>query len=1033
MPLVNSPLVTIHIPTYNRKALLIPCIESALAQTFTDIEVVIVDNASIDGAWEVCQEFAARDPRVRIFQNETNVGPGFNGLRCIAESRGQYAKVLFSDDLLSPDFLEKTLPLIKNPEVGFVFTAAEIGRKPGAGSINYKIGDQPGTMSSEEFIYYSIFQQGKIVPNSPAAGLFRLADMRQSVLMKIPSPEMNDYHEHGMGVDLLHYLIVAQKYPLVAYVPEPLAFFRAHDDSETISSLATRPEKWWFGYQQAKIWFANRYQYSHILNSLLVCEWVRHSPRTSKRSFNDVAARYLFDYPAVAKLDEDIFTSDLRYARKCLADFWLNTPSALLENIYDPSGYLFHTHSALIAGDIKQIQLTDEEEKFVDELRLKIATELGEIQQINNLLAAMLYMQPHELALLCDWNSLPQWFIYNYVKFLLSAPPPFIGIGDIDRHVDYLQSLFTRLNHDIFDSQTQPAIAQELALAVTDGHNLISTYFTDRSLSSLYSQRGDIAAFALKNIGCELDYKFPARSPERNKIRIGILKNDFYPNKETFATLPFFEHLDRDKFEVILYALDLSDNSLVEYCQSRVDLLIELPNSQPTLHQRVNAIRSDDLDILIVANNITAMTSPISLLAQHRLARIQITYDCSPTATGVPNLDYYLAGNLVVSITDFKSQYRDKLVTIDGCGCLSFGNDVDLLSQSLDRQQLGISASAVVYMSGANYYKITPELATTWADIIATIPESVLVLYPFSPNWNDSYPVAQFRAMMEQIFADRNIDQSRLVILDIQGRANVLNCLQMGDVYLDSYPYAGYASLIDALQIGLPTIVREGQYLRSRRGGGLLRSINIDALITDREINYIQLAVTLGLNVNLRKEYTSKIQEEMKANPSFLDSHAVGAQIGTMLQELFIKYEGAIFKQDLNLGTMNLIAFPDWNQPEEDICAELRIMMHDLCEIGASHQISLLLATNNLDDLDRGNLILSSAAIELMMNVDIDVTDYLSISLLDKLSPIQWVYLLPQLQGRISLESEDSEAINRSGASIINQIELINSPRLALR
>jgi glycosyltransferase involved in cell wall biosynthesis len=63
MPLVNLPSVTIHIPTYNRKDLLVPCIESALAQTFTDLEVVIVDNASTDGAWEICQEFAARDPR----------------------------------------------------------------------------------------------------------------------------------------------------------------------------------------------------------------------------------------------------------------------------------------------------------------------------------------------------------------------------------------------------------------------------------------------------------------------------------------------------------------------------------------------------------------------------------------------------------------------------------------------------------------------------------------------------------------------------------------------------------------------------------------------------------------------------------------------------------------------------------------------------------------------------------------------------------------------------------------------------------
>ena len=58
---MNSPLVSILIPVYNRQDLLPVCIESALAQTITDLEVVIVDNASTDKTWEVCQKFARQD------------------------------------------------------------------------------------------------------------------------------------------------------------------------------------------------------------------------------------------------------------------------------------------------------------------------------------------------------------------------------------------------------------------------------------------------------------------------------------------------------------------------------------------------------------------------------------------------------------------------------------------------------------------------------------------------------------------------------------------------------------------------------------------------------------------------------------------------------------------------------------------------------------------------------------------------------------------------------------------------------------
>jgi len=75
------PKVSILIPVFNRKDYIAECIQSALDQTFTDFEVVVVDNASEDGTWEICQQFAANDQRVRIFQNDTNIGPVRNWRR----------------------------------------------------------------------------------------------------------------------------------------------------------------------------------------------------------------------------------------------------------------------------------------------------------------------------------------------------------------------------------------------------------------------------------------------------------------------------------------------------------------------------------------------------------------------------------------------------------------------------------------------------------------------------------------------------------------------------------------------------------------------------------------------------------------------------------------------------------------------------------------------------------------------------------------------------------------------------------------
>jgi glycosyltransferase involved in cell wall biosynthesis len=82
----GSPKVTIGLPIYNGEELLPQALESLLTQDFDDVEVVISDNASVDGTPELCAAYAARDPRIRYVRNERNLGsiPNFNKLVVLA-------------------------------------------------------------------------------------------------------------------------------------------------------------------------------------------------------------------------------------------------------------------------------------------------------------------------------------------------------------------------------------------------------------------------------------------------------------------------------------------------------------------------------------------------------------------------------------------------------------------------------------------------------------------------------------------------------------------------------------------------------------------------------------------------------------------------------------------------------------------------------------------------------------------------------------------------------------------------------------
>ncbi len=103
------PKIGLGVPVYNGERYLEETLESLLAQTFQDFEIVICDNASTDSTQEICRRFAARDSRIRYFRSQENRGaaPNFNWSFSLA--RGDYFKFAPYDDLYRPTYLEKCI------------------------------------------------------------------------------------------------------------------------------------------------------------------------------------------------------------------------------------------------------------------------------------------------------------------------------------------------------------------------------------------------------------------------------------------------------------------------------------------------------------------------------------------------------------------------------------------------------------------------------------------------------------------------------------------------------------------------------------------------------------------------------------------------------------------------------------------------------------------------------------------------------------------------------------------------------------
>jgi predicted O-linked N-acetylglucosamine transferase (SPINDLY family) len=579
--------------------------------------------------------------------------------------------------------------------------------------------------------------------------------------------------------------------------------------------------------------------------------------------------------------------SSLAATRRELATQWIALPAADVERHY--ADRLGQVHRLINSSGLRGTMPDATDRAFISDLRASLA--LGGPRQLSpgNLLAAMLFLYPHELPHLYELAAVPQWLMQDYVFYTLAIPPMFREIGEAAAYCEFA-GRWTSYVQGMVAANIHTEFWRNVGALFTQTANFIPLYFNTANVRDTYRKRAAIMEATLSALNNPVDFVFGPR-PDRMRLRLGILAAHFSPQTETYATLPVYRHLDRTKFEVILFSPAQSNHPLERYCAQHADRFVALPGQ---LGQRVQTIRAADLDLIFLGTNTTAVTNDITLLALHRLARVQIAGVCSCTTTGMRNIDYYLSGRLSEP-PDAQSHYTEKLQMVDGpAHCYDFtGEAPSAPTQTLTRQGLGIPDDAIVFVSGANFYKILPELDDIWMRVLSAVPGSRLVLYPFNPNWNDAYPVGPFMERLSAAASRHDIDLCRLIVFSpAPNKADILERLRLGDVYLDSFPFSGATSLLDPFAAGLPTVVKDGTSFRTLVAPALIRTLALDELIALDDDAYVALAVKLAGDAALRNDISGRIRARMGNVPKFLDSKWYGQQAGAAFEQMWKESAG---------------------------------------------------------------------------------------------------------------------------------------------
>lgn len=128
------PRLSVGLPVYNGENYLSESLDALLAQSYTDFELIISDNASTDGTEEICRRYAAMDSRIRYIRQPRNIGAAPNHNVVFAEARGELFKWASHDDLYGKDLLARCVEVLdEHPEV--VLCHADMAVLDGAGEI----------------------------------------------------------------------------------------------------------------------------------------------------------------------------------------------------------------------------------------------------------------------------------------------------------------------------------------------------------------------------------------------------------------------------------------------------------------------------------------------------------------------------------------------------------------------------------------------------------------------------------------------------------------------------------------------------------------------------------------------------------------------------------------------------------------------------------------------------------------------------------------------------------------------------------
>jgi predicted O-linked N-acetylglucosamine transferase (SPINDLY family) len=445
--------------------------------------------------------------------------------------------------------------------------------------------------------------------------------------------------------------------------------------------------------------------------------------------------------------------------------------------------------------------------------------------------------------------------------------------------------ILTQYQKDIFNIQNSQHIPKpNFTQSLISQSGLFLYCIDDIKLNrSRHNALGKLLEQSIAEHTTQIFQKQPAKVNDKGhrKLRIGYIGHTFRAHSVGWLCRWLFQKHNREKFDIFIYFVN--KNQSLQNCSN--------PFFQSWFAPYINGarelgkdpveiasfIQQDKIDILIDLDSTTlGLTCHVLAL---KPAPIQATW-LGRDAAGLSAVDYFIADPYV--LPDCAEQhYQEKIWRLPNNYLAIEGFEIGI--PTINRKQLDIPEDAVIYLSAQTGLKRHPDLIRLQMKILRQVPNSFFLIKGIADQ-------NTIQELFTQIAEEEGASPQQLRFLtrdsdEYTHRAN----LQIADIILDTYPYNGATTTLEALWVGIPMVTRVGEQFAARNSYTFMKNAGIEEGIAWSDANYVEWGIRLGEDPWLRQQISWRLKQSRQTAPLW-NSAQFTREIEDAYQEMWLNH-----------------------------------------------------------------------------------------------------------------------------------------------